>query len=154
MTDELLFIPDSSTDWDLITDTTKVASQQQGNAHIPIAAWDLGVLSNAEIFAILVNSSNAKQSWRWAGTITRLFPFQPNVDTSPIGKASTREDSLQLNRAAVIRFERLSPLSFTFFYHPPKWFKDVRIRVWEFIGETYNPRQEQLDRIENAVTSP
>lgn len=151
MTDATLIIPDSSSDWVEIVNISKEDLITGDNSHVPIDPFACGILTSSEFYAVIVNTVAGKSSWVWAGSLSRLFPFQQNTDTTPIGKAIYGNHQLSINKAQLLQFDRLSPISFDFYYFPPKWFKDVRIRVWEFVGETYNPREDQLNRIENYV---
>lgn len=148
MKEETRLVLTDSSDWSKIADRSEAATQIEENSYIPIPPLVLGVNTFNQFFAIFVNINEGKPTWRWAGTIARVFPFPLNVDTAPTGKLSSNEQSLFINRAQFLSYNRTFSQGFDFVYYPPKWFKDVRIRVYEFQGNTVNPRQEQLDRIE------
>lgn len=149
MNQDTRLILTGSSDWNKIADKSKTATKTGENSYIPIARFSLGVLSFSSYFAIAININEGKKTWRWAGTVGRVFPFPPNADTAPTGKFISDERPIFINRMQFFAYPKRFSQSFDFVYDPPKWFRDVRIRIWEFIGQTQNPTEEQLDRIES-----
>jgi hypothetical protein len=150
--DEERLILTGSADWVLVADQARQATQISEKAYAPIQPFIINTSSNAQYFLVTVNASYAKQTWRWAGTLGRVFPFSPVGDTVPQGRFISDEQSVFLNRSQFLIYRRFFSPSFDFLYAPPAWFRDVRIRLHRFNGDIVNSRQEQLDRIEQQVS--
>lgn len=155
MNQDTRLILSGGSDWVKIADISKTAQVTGENSYIPIARFNLGVSTFSSYFAIAININEGKSTWRWGGTVGRLFPFPPNADTNPTGKFVSDERPIFISRMQFFDYPKRFSQPSDFLYQPPKWFRDVRIRVWEFAGTTVNPTQEQLDRIEqNTTPSP
>lgn len=153
MIEEERLVLTSAADWSLVADVTKEAVQKTERTYEPISPFIIPATVNAQYFCITANSIDIKSTWRWAGTIGRVYPDGPTTDTAPSGKFISDEQSIFLNRSQFIYYRRFFSPSFDFYYAPPKWLRDIRIRIHKFIGDIVNTRQEQLDRIE-ANTTP
>ena len=135
-------------DWVLIADQSATAQQLNDQTYAPIEPFILNTSSNSQYFLATITATYKKSTWRWGGTLGRVYPFSPITNTSPAGKIISDEQSLFLDRSQLLIYRRVFSLSFDFYYSPPAWFRDVRIRLHRFGGDIVNARQEQLDRIE------
>lgn len=141
----------SDGDWQLIADESRTAQVTEGSRIIPIDSILVGRNLTTRAIAILVTVDDIRGNWNFAGQIHQEFAFPPNNVSFPLGEVHSPEYRIRLARPESILFRNLSTESFDLRYFPPKYFPDVRVRVWEYTGEVVSQGQEQLNQISEAL---
>lgn len=120
--------------------------------HIPIPAFEIGLLFEHHILAVRCISTTAKAHWRFAGNLSQRFQIGTGGSTSPLPVVTAARRGLRLNRAELIRFPRLTT-NYELLFEVPHWIKDMRLTVWEYSGIESDTTEETLIRIEDRMNS-
>lgn len=118
---------------------------------IPNNEWTLAVdklidFSNSEILfgsftspfvAIQITSKSADSAWRNAGTVAQGISI---IDQVGYGNYQ----NLQLNNLNLLQFPLITPDSYQLYYLPLARLETVRVRIWEFMGETVDTSVVEL----------
>lgn len=96
-----------------------------------------------------VNSPDNTETWNYAGkaliSINTGITIGGNTDTVIAGR------SLFLHQINLLVFPKLAG-DFRLEYSPPKWFQQVTLRAWEYIGEGIPDNANKLDAIGSLVS--
>lgn len=141
-------------DWVLRVNLYKAAQTYQEDGkikYIPIPPLSLNAQLNARFIAVGILVQNAKPTWNHGGFLNQLYPFSLNTNVSPLGRAITESRILLINKVKIIQFPRISGASYQLLYSPQKWFRDVRIKVWQYRGTEANFTEDTLYQINQKV---
>ena len=153
MSDTLIQLSDSS-NWSYRGQVSKTARSETINRRVkyfPIPMFDLGFTLNARFLAVEVLVREAKVTWRSGGFLNQSQPIAFATKASPKGQAVSNSAFLLINRTNLVTFPRLSGKSYRLVYSPPFWFRDVRLRVWQYRGLESNFTEDTVKRIEDKV---
>ena len=143
--DSLVFL-DKAEDWHKVVNTSKTAQSQGEKSHISIPDFNLGIAMQYKFIVVLITVNYRKSTWTYGGEIRQAF------NSVMTGKVQYISNHLRLNVPQLINLKNIVPGNFELIYFPPKWFKDVTIQVWEYLGEVINFGADALFNIETAVT--
>jgi hypothetical protein len=131
----------------------KVAATKTKDAqYLPIPNINLGIKFKAGVLAIGINSQFARPTWSFGGKIYQVVGFPNNFDITPIGGALANEKELPIDKVIIWQLlPRITNSDYTLLYSPPRWFRDVRIKVWQYTGEEYNFVDSTLNNIETKL---
>ncbi len=115
--------PTNDNDWELIVDLSR--SKLDTEPQIP--KLDLDVSLNSNFIAVEVVASNAKSHWVAGGFIAQQYELD-EFDLSP------SQHFVSINQVNLIELKQVANLDFNLIYDPPKYFKDVVIKVWQYQG--------------------
>ncbi|BAU63029.1 hypothetical protein STA3757_03840 [Stanieria sp. NIES-3757] len=138
----------SSSDWSLRCNIYKQAqSYKDGGTtkykHIP--PFDLGITLNARFIAVAIILKYARPTWQHGGFINQVYNLPFAVQGLHSGHL------LFINRAKIIEFPRLTGNSYRLLYTPRLWYRDVRVKVWQYRGIEYNFVDSTLLDIQQKV---
>lgn len=149
----------SNGNWQQVFDEFRSAVVVTDRDIIPIPAFEVGVLFESPLLAVRCLSPTAKATWKFAGTLSQRFPLGTGgvASSLPIVTGSVR--SLRLNRTALVQFD-LFTNTYELLFEPPSWLKDIRVTVWEYVGEVSDTTSELIEtvkidvaRVENKIDS-
>jgi hypothetical protein len=128
------------------------ATKTKDAQYIPIPNLNLGVKLKAGVLAIGINCNYSKLTWFFGGKIYQVVGFPNNFDTTPIGGALVKDRELPINKVVIWSLlPRITNQDYTLLYLPPRWFRDVRIKVWQYVGEEYDFVDSSLNNIETKL---
>ncbi len=143
------------------------------SGYYPMADLLIPLMITAPLIIVNIASYTAKSTWRYAGKITRSFPFSPvnpgdsvitesknlifdkwsNVGGSPyITKVASGQNLIIFDSANQSQYYNQYRINYT----PPKWFIDFEIVVYQFTGDisfTYNLLDEEINRVNTRLTN-
>ncbi len=117
----------------------------------PIAPFDLGITLNARFLAVAALIEYGRPTWVHGGFLNQQYPFPLNTNISPFQTAITQSQFLLINTVKIVQFPRLSGSNYRLWYTPRKWFRDIRIKVWQYRGEEYNFVDSTLYDIQQKI---
>lgn len=95
---------------------------------------------------VLIQSFDIEPGWRKAGAIAQRVPFQ---DTDTFGEFQ----QLKLSELTLLEFPFLTGNNYSLYYFPLQRLAQVRLQLWEYLGEIRNKETEELiTAIEREVT--
>lgn len=102
----------------------------------------------SSIITILVDNSEARETWNFAGWIGQKInlPFGPHSSSS-----LTNNRRLWLRQKQLLIFPRLTP-SYKIEIQFPKWFDRASVTAWEYTGLT-DDAEIQLTQIQSKLDS-
>jgi hypothetical protein len=147
--DDLIFFDDSG-DWQIAASTNKSAELTKDGNVIPMTPIDLGVSIKTDYLAVVASTTELKNTWRYAGEIRQVYNFAGGSG-SLLSNAHSPPFPLYINKLQIVKMNVLSPDNFGLVYHPPSWFYDCGIRVYKYVGDTYNFVEDTLFEIGNKL---
>ncbi|MFM6604012.1 MAG: hypothetical protein ACKPH3_08020 [Dolichospermum sp.] len=122
----------NSSNWELIYDYSASATPVGENSYIPIPPVPIPIFLNSDIIAVYVKTNPpAGRIWRFGGNIEQRFIsgliVGGVVDSSGIPRRTSND------KITILFFPKISA-SYSLQYYPPKWFKDVNLMVWQYVG--------------------
>lgn len=105
----------------------------------PIPPVNLPVLLHSPVIAVATDSQEALTHW-WLGIRLKMRIAVPG---SEFDELEVHEARCQVNRGQLIRFPPIAP-EYTLRIEFPWWHSEMRVTVWEFLGE-------QMDSTEALV---
>jgi len=108
----------------------------------------LSVDITSNIIGILVDNSEARETWNFAGWINQKInlPFGPSFSST----ASSRR--LWLRQKQLLIFPQLTT-TYKIAIQFPKWFDRASVTVWEYVGSQSNSVEIQLQQIQTKLDS-
>ena len=119
--------------------------------YLPIPNINLGLKLKASALAIGVNCTYSKPTWFFGGKIYQVVGFPKNADTAPIGRALANDRELPINKVVIWQPLRITNADYGLLYSPPRWFRDVKVKVWQYVGEEYDFIDSSLNNIEQKL---
>lgn len=109
----------------------------------------LSVELTSNIIGVLVDNSEARDTWRFAGWLERRInlPFGPN---STVAAVDYRK--LWLQQKQLVRFPAIVP-TYKIAVRFPRWFTQASITVWEYQGPQGDSIENQLNQVEVKLDS-
>lgn len=144
----------NSNDWSFRGRQSKTAKKTIINGkekYLAIPAFDLGYSLTARFLAVEILVKTAKSTWKSGGFLQRFYPLPFATQSNPKGKGLFKSYFLLVNSTNLIELPRLSGKAYRLFYSPPRWFKDVNIKIWLYQGEENNFIFDSIKRIETKV---
>lgn len=126
--------------WEKLTIAERVVIDPEKQHH-PIPAIKMPVQLESPVFVVLVENQQAKSTWRYAGIVTQLVSTGI-IDFGGSDDVEVTSRKLWLNRVSLHVFPNLTT-SFSLKFYIPKWFEEVSITIWEYLGN-YDDTTEQL----------
>lgn len=108
-------------------------NQNLSRNHTPINPINFDEIFTSDIIAVAILINVGKPYWSYGGQITQQLPGQgiANGDTSSVGLIG-KSEKLKIQKINLINIPTYAN-SYTLIYYPPRWFKDVTIKVWEYL---------------------
>ena len=147
---DLIFF-DNSQDWQVIVNTSRIATRLPGDRFVPISSFDLGVSLKTDYIAVVAGTTEGKSNWFFAGDITQVYDFSPGRGNPILGEIKPERTRLAINRLQLVETNRVSTDNFRLQYTPPYWFRDCTIRVYQYTGDKLNFVEDSLFEIGNAL---
>ena len=145
---------DQSDDWEQIINITFTATILGESSYIPIGEKDLGITLTEPYIVIVVQPSEAKNTWKYGGEVRQTWSFATNNQTTnQVSVAQSKPTQLFINKPQVIATPKNSVDGFGLRYSSPTWFKQVTVIAWKYIGEIQNFTKDTLLDISNAINT-
>ena len=113
----------NDSDWQLIINRSR--ELLVGESQLP--RLDFEVSLNTNFIAVEVSTSTAKPSWVAGGYLAQIYEFEQFNLTPP-------QYFISINQVNLIKLEQIVGSRFNLVYNPPKYFKDVVIKIWQYQG--------------------
>lgn len=127
-----------------------------GSAFAPIPPITVPVLIESHIIVVLVTCNSAKDTWYFGGLLSQKINLGLTVGGLP-DSDGVQKHKLYLNRLTLLVFPRLTS-TYTVEVEVPKWFRQVSLIVWQYIGPIDDSTevilqslQSNLARIESKI---
>lgn len=118
------------------------------NAYQPIPEFNIPLLIDSPIIALLVESATKKPSWHFAGYVFQKIRLGITVGGVP--DSSVLESRVTwFDRISFVMFRRLTP-EYSIALKPPFWIKDIKVTVWKYTGIIST---EELDKITDVQST-
>ena len=112
----------SNDDWELIVDLTDINPTQLG-----VAKVNLNANLQSDFIIVQIEAGNQKTEWVAGGYLSQVYQFADFTVTA-------EQYFLAINQVNLIKLSPLAPIAFGLVYDPPKYFRDISIKVWEYTG--------------------
>lgn len=132
--------------WTLRADETRTAGIDPITKRVIVPIPDIEILAGvrSRYVAVAPLISQGKPTWKFGGRISANYPF-PDAVTN-LDRIHNEFLGVGANRINLVSIPFVSRDFYRLTYTAPRWFKDVRLIAWQYIGEEY-------DYIESAVYS-
>lgn len=128
--------------------SNRFTAQPVGNGarYLPIPSQTLSIVSDSPIIAAKAQSDEALRNWQTGGWLTPLYDL-----------SSTNLLEVRANRYSVpLRFTRLIvvpdfALTFQLRFDAPKWLKEVRLDIWQYIGPIDDSTEKLIRQLGNGL---
>lgn len=130
--------------WQLKTVITKTAEKLGDKAYVPIGEFDTGVSLTSPFFLAEINCSEKKTTWDYGGNLRPEYSVE---GLSIYG----RKYSLAIGKTLLIVVNNDVAIPYGLRYASPKWFKDLTLRIWEYIGLVEDTTITQLNNIQLKI---
>lgn len=135
-----------SSDWVLRANISKQArSYTDGiqTKYYPIPDFDLGITANARFIAVALLINYGRPTWYYGGylSVNYKLPFATQL---PGQLGAIDNPILRINKTTILEVNKISGASYRLNYSAPKWFRDVKIKVWQYVGVEFNFVDETL----------
>lgn len=116
-------------------------SQIFTTAFAPLSDYLSPITFNSNIVGVIITVDGAPETWDFAGWISQkvYLPFGTSTDSSLLNY-----HKLFLRRRQLIVFPDFL-LPYQLFISFPRWFPNVSVKIWEYIGPQINPVETKLD---------
>lgn len=117
-----------------------------GTRYLPIPSQTLSIVSDSPIIAAKTQSDSALVNWQTGGWLTPLYDL-----------SSTNLLEVRANRYSIpLKFTRLIvvpdfALTFQLRFDAPKWLKDVRLDIWQYIGPIDDSTEKLIRQLGNGL---
>ena len=108
---------------------------------VPLSDYLSLVTFSSNIIGVVIIVDSAPETWDFAGWISQkiYLPFGTSTDSSLLNY-----HKLFLRRRQLIVFpDFLSPYQLSVSF--PRWFPNVSVKIWEYVGPQINPVETKLD---------
>lgn len=109
-----------------------------------IESFDTGKIYQSEFIAVGIQVSNARETWRYGGYLSQEFKFVTGGGYANTNKAFNRTQDLLINDVSIINLPNITQSEYRLRFFPPVYFTEVRLQIWEYIGETTNKQVRDL----------
>lgn len=121
----------NSANWEFVLSRSASATVLSPGQHVPIPKIEIPILLDKPCIAVRIDSVSAKPSWRFAGDLYQEIRLGILVGGQPDAIATRRR--AWLNQMCLFVLPLWST-TYQLSYLPPKWFADVQISLWEYVG--------------------
>lgn len=143
--------PEQAGVWRLRATLTKKAIES-GDGRFFIPSFDTGKIYSSQFIAVGVKVNSSKDNWRHGGYLSQEFKFASN-GYAHNNKAFNRSQDLLINEVTILNLPNLSN-NYRLRYFPPTYFSDVRLQIWEYVGQKTDLLLRDLaDFLRNAPPS-
>jgi hypothetical protein len=137
-----------ASEWKQVININRVASKD-GDRYRPIPAIEPDVVFTHNTIAFIVSSTTAKPNWYNGGDLFQAFlvPF------GTAGAAQGEKVRVVFNRYIIHRFTTFPSTpdnQYVLSFSPPRYFRDVRLQVWQYIGENQGATLDSLETLAKA----
>ena len=141
----------NSTLWNLIW-SANVQAQLVGKArYLPIPPVEVPILLDSHIIAVLLNSSTAPPSWKFAAFLNQKIAT--GITVGGLNETQTYQEKIWLNRISLVMLPRLTS-TYSINFNIPYWFYDMSLKVWVYEGDDNNDVvNEPINEIRESLLS-
>lgn len=146
---------DKPTNWVKVFSKNVNAIQVTSSQYAPIPTIKVETDINQRILAVQVVSSEAKDTWNWAGYLNQASFSISNA--LGLNSQTITKRKLWLNQINLLIFPKHT-LDYRVSITVPNWFKSASVNIWKYVGieidvadNLLEIRQEELQRIESKI---
>ncbi|OCQ98958.1 hypothetical protein BCD64_23250 [Nostoc sp. MBR 210] len=131
--------------WQQIYNTSVAAVNVTPDTHVPIAEITVPFLIDTHVLAVYITTNIPEgRDWNFAGFLNQKFELGLTVGGVPEADELSRR-KLWLNRIKLVIFPPLTS-TYAISFDVPKWFKNVSLTVWEYIGADFDSTEQTLNQ--------
>ncbi|WP_138500965.1 hypothetical protein [Nostoc sp. PA-18-2419] len=137
---------DIASEWKQIINVSRKAILDNNGKALPMQPIEPDVVLTHNTIAFILTSESANPNWYKAGYLYQAFfvPF------GTAGAAQGEQIKVVLNRYTIHRFTTFPSVNenkYLLSYSPERYYKDVRLQVWEYIGTNQGATLDSLETL-------
>jgi len=120
--------------WNLIYNKAFIAdviAQNGKTKYLPIPKIEIFNSTNSEYINVEITTTYKQDTWDFGGNISPVTSIQTSGN---INEISLTNNYLYLGIGNLIQLQKIENANYRFNYYPPEWFRDVNIKIYEYIG--------------------
>lgn len=142
-----------------VYDVLRESQPAGGGFSEPIPAFEIPFLFSRPLLAVKAFSKTARASWKFGGTLTQRIQLGSGGTNSILPIAENQRRALRLGRTELCYFPLIAS-QYELLLECPHWLDDVRVTIWEYVGEITTAQMQSLEllridvlRVEAKVTA-
>ena len=139
----------NSASWNLKSTATKKAVETKQGA-IPIPPFFLGTSFSSRFLAVGISVKAFQDTWRHGGYIWQVT--NKSFSLPPTQKIIGSITRLVINQITLVELPEYGE-SYQLIYAPPRWYCDVTIKVWEYIGKVSDTVPDSFITLKDKINS-
>ncbi|OUL28275.1 hypothetical protein BV378_07585 [Nostoc sp. RF31YmG] len=138
----------NSANWEQLYFTSVDAVGANSALFVPIPPITVPILIESHIIALSITSTNAKSSWNFGGLLSQKVALGLTVGGLP-DSAAIQKYKLYLNHLTLLILPKLTT-NYSVEVAIPKWFKQVSLVLWQYIGTESDTTEDLINQIKNV----
>ena len=137
--------------WDLIWSANVQAELVPNKArYLPIPPVEVPFLLDSHIIAVLLTSSTAPPSWKFAAFLNQKIAT--GILVGGTNETQAYQEKIWLNRISLIILPKLTT-TYSLNFNIPYWFYDMSLKLWVYSGEenVSPPSNDYLEEIKDSL---
>lgn len=132
---------------------TKIDAVTSNNGELftPIPTITVPILFDSHIIAVSVSCSKSKPTWYFGGFLNQRISLGLTVGGLPDSDA-VQKRRLYLDRLTLIIFPKIVS-TYAVTIDVPKWFEDVSINIFEYIGPESDSTEDLIAQLQNQLNA-
>lgn len=132
--------------WNLVWSANVQAELVANKArYLPIPPIEVPLLLDTNIVAVLLESSTAPPSWKFAAFLNQKIAT--GITVGGLNETQTYQEKIWLNRISLIILPRLAS-TYSVVFNIPYWFYTMSLKLWVYQGED---RIEPIDEVRDTL---
>jgi hypothetical protein len=140
----------NSQNWEAVYSTSSSAVRSSDGNYVSIPEITVPILLEKRIIVVGINSVSAKSTWHFGGYINRKI--RTGITDGGNADSTIERKRVSLNELNLIQFSRISA-NYALSLEVPRWFKDVTLSLWQYIGIEKDSTEELINQLQVDVTT-
>lgn len=136
--------------WLQVYDEARIVVYQNPLSYTPLPAFEIPFLFDKRILAVKNSSVTAKSYWQNAGSLVQRLQLGAGGTASNLPIAEFSRRKLRFNRTELFIFPQYSE-HYELVHVAPYWVEDMRLTIWQYVGQDSDTVEELLDTIKVDV---
>lgn len=118
----------------------------------PIPPVEVPFLLDSHIIAVLLTSSTAPPSWKFAAFLNQKIAT--GIIVGGLNETQAHQEKIFLNRISLVILPKLTS-TYSLNFNIPYWFYDMSLKLWFYSGEESisSPATDSLEEIRDSLLS-
>jgi hypothetical protein len=114
--------------------------------YVPIPSQTLSIVSDSRIIAARTQSTTALKTWQVGGWLTPLY----DLSSTSLREVRASRYAVPLKYTSLILVPDFA-LTFQLRFDAPKWMRDVRLDIWQYIGPIDDSTEKLIRQLGNGL---